>query len=63
MPTIEAAWGKARDFAVRFRVNDPFRAFPSGLETDVSLDEVKLERLAAVDNFSTQVYSATILGR
>ena len=50
--------GKVRDFWSEVGLNEPFTAFHNGSETEVSLDEVKLVCLMAVDNYKKWAYGA-----
>ena len=50
--------GKVRDFWSEVGLNEPFTAFHNGSETEVSLDEVKLVCLMAVDNYKKWEYGA-----
>ena len=52
------ALGEVRDLSDEVSLDEPFTAFHNGSETEVSLDEVKLVRFMAVDNYKTWAYCA-----
>ena len=55
---IEVSLGKVRDFWSEVGLYEPFTALHNGSETEVSLDEVKLVCLMAVDNYKKWAYGA-----
>ena len=55
---LQIALGIVLELQGEVGLNEPFTAFHNGSETEVSLDEVKLVRFMAVDNYKTWAYCA-----